>query len=159
LVPSPKVATYDLQPAMSAVEVTDRLVEAISGGTYDFVLVNYANGDMVGHTGSLPAAIAACETVDACLGRVLDAAAAVGAVVLVTADHGNCEVMVDPVTGEPHTAHTTNPVPFSIFNAPAGTRLRAGGILADVAPTVLGLLGIDLPSEMTGRDLRFPLES
>jgi 2,3-bisphosphoglycerate-independent phosphoglycerate mutase len=159
LVPSPKVATYDLQPAMSAVEVTDRLVDAISGGTYDFVLVNYANGDMVGHTGSLPAAIAACETVDACLGRVLDEAATVGAVVLVTADHGNCEVMVDPVTGEPHTAHTTNPVPFSIFNAPAGTRLRDGGILADVAPTVLGLLGIDLPSEMTGRDLRLPLES
>lgn len=159
LVPSPKVATYDLQPEMSALEVTDRLVEAISGGTFDFLLVNYANGDMVGHTGSLPAAIKACETVDACLARVLEAARHMGTVVLVTADHGNCEVMVDPETGEPHTAHTTNPVPFTIVNAPAGTRLRDGGILADVAPTVLGVLGISLPSEMTGRDLRLPLES
>jgi 2,3-bisphosphoglycerate-independent phosphoglycerate mutase len=156
MVPSPKVATYDLQPEMSAAEVTDRLVDAILSGHYDFVLVNFANPDMVGHTGSLPAAIAAVQAVDHCLGRVLDAAAAHGAYVCVTADHGNCEVMVDPVTGEPHTAHTTNPVPFSIANAPAGTQLRAGGILADIAPTVLSLLEVPIPPDMTGRDLRLP---
>jgi 2,3-bisphosphoglycerate-independent phosphoglycerate mutase len=121
--------------------------------------VNYANGDMVGHTGSLPAAILAVETVDACLGRVLDAARTHEAVVLVTADHGNCELMVDPETGEPHTAHTTNPVPCTIVHAAPGTHLRDGGILADVAPTVLGILGIDLPSDMTGRDLRLSMES
>jgi 2,3-bisphosphoglycerate-independent phosphoglycerate mutase len=159
LVPSPKVATYDLQPAMSAPEVTDRLVEAIGSGQFDFLLVNFANPDMVGHTGSLEAAIAAVQTVDGCLGRVLAAAATAGAVVCVTADHGNCEVMVDPVTGAPHTAHTTNPVPFSIAHAPAGTTLRAGGILADVAPTILGLLGVPQPAEMTGRDLRLPSAS
>jgi 2,3-bisphosphoglycerate-independent phosphoglycerate mutase len=156
LVPSPKVATYDLQPSMSAVEVTDRLVEAIASRRFDFVLVNFANPDMVGHTGSLPAAIEAVRTVDACLARVLAAAEISGAAVCVTADHGNCEVMVDPETGEPHTAHTTNPVPFSIAFAPAGSRLRAGGILADVAPTVLGLLGLPQPAAMTGRDLRLP---
>jgi 2,3-bisphosphoglycerate-independent phosphoglycerate mutase len=156
LVPSPKVATYDLQPEMSAPEVTARLVEAIASGDYDFVLVNFANPDMVGHTGSLEAAIAAVRTIDGCLGRVLEAARAVGAAVCVTADHGNCELMVDPDTGAPHTAHTTNPVPFSIANAPPGTTLRRGGILADVAPTVLGLLGIPQPDVMTGRDLRLP---
>jgi 2,3-bisphosphoglycerate-independent phosphoglycerate mutase len=156
LVPSPKVATYDLQPSMSAVEVTDRLVEAIASRRFDFVLVNFANPDMVGHTGSLPAAIEAVRTVDACLARVLAAAEGAGAAVCVTADHGNCEVMVDPVTGEPHTAHTTNPVPFSIAFAPPGSRLRDGGILADVAPTVLGLLGLPQPAAMTGRDLRLP---
>ncbi len=156
LVPSPKVATYDLQPEMSAEGVTDRLVDAIGSGAYDFLLVNFANPDMVGHTGSLPAAIAAVQAVDRCLGRVLDAAAQRGAMVCVTADHGNCEVMVDPETGEPHTAHTTNPVPFSIAHAPAGTQLRDGGILADIAPTVLGLLGFPVPPDMTGRDLRLP---
>ena len=134
--------------------MTDRLCEAIAGGTYDFVLVNYANGDMVGHTGSLPAAIAAVETVDQCLSRVLDAVRGIGATLLVTADHGNCELMVDPVTGEPHTAHTTNPVPFLITNNSSVHALRSGGALCDVAPTVLGLLGVPQPAEMTGRDLR-----
>lgn len=154
MIPSPKVATYDLQPSMSAAGVTDRLCEAIAGGTYDFVLVNYANGDMVGHTGSLPATIAAVETVDQCVARVLDAVRGAGATLLVTADHGNCELMVDPVTGDPHTAHTTNPVPFLITNNPSVRSLRSGGALCDVAPTVLGLLGLPQPAEMTGRDLR-----
>jgi 2,3-bisphosphoglycerate-independent phosphoglycerate mutase len=154
LIPSPKVATYDLQPSMSAAGVTDRLCTAIESGTYDFVLVNYANGDMVGHTGSLPAAIAAVETVDVCLGRVVASVHKTGATLLVTADHGNCETMVDPVTGEPHTAHTTNPVPFLIANNPSVHSLRSGGALCDVAPTVLGLLGVPKPAEMTGRDLR-----
>jgi 2,3-bisphosphoglycerate-independent phosphoglycerate mutase len=154
LVPSPKVATYDLQPEMSAFGVTDKLCPAIESGTYDFILVNYANGDMVGHTGSLPAAIKAVEAVDACLARVAASARAVGATLIVTADHGNCETMVDPVTGEPHTAHTTNPVPFLIVNNSEVRALRDGGALCDVAPTVLGLLGLPQPAEMTGRDLR-----
>ena len=154
LVPSPKVTTYDLQPEMSAAGVTDRLCPAIESGTYDFLLVNYANGDMVGHTGSLPAAIKAVEAVDACVARVLASARAVGATVILTADHGNCELMVDPETGQPHTAHTTNPVPFLIVNHPGKYALRSGGALCDVAPTVLGLLGVPLPPEMTGRDLR-----
>ena len=154
LIPSPKVATYDLQPSMSAAEVTDKLCSAIESGTYDFVLVNYANGDMVGHTGSLPAAIAAVETVDRCVARVLASVRKTGATLLVTADHGNCETMVDPVTRQPHTAHTTNPVPFIIVNNMMVRALRSGGALCDVAPTVLGLLGLPQPPEMTGRDLR-----
>jgi 2,3-bisphosphoglycerate-independent phosphoglycerate mutase len=154
MIPSPKVATYDLQPEMSAALVTDRLCPAIESGTYDFVLVNYANGDMVGHTGSLSAAIKAVETVDACLGRVIASARAVGAAVIVTADHGNCEVMVDLVTGQPHTSHTTNLVPLFIVNDNPAHALRDGGSLRDVAPTVLGLLGMPLPPEMTGCDLR-----
>jgi 2,3-bisphosphoglycerate-independent phosphoglycerate mutase len=153
LVPSPKVATYDLQPEMSAAGVTDKLCPAIESGNYDFLLVNYANGDMVGHTGSLEAAIRAVEAVDACLARVLESSRRAGARVIVTADHGNCETMIDPETGGPHTAHTTNPVPLVTVNddAPA---LREGGALCDVAPTVLGMLGIPAPPEMTGRDLR-----
>ncbi len=153
LIPSQRVATYDLAPEMSARGITESLCRAIEAGDHDFILCNYANADMVGHTGVLPAVIQAVETVDACLGRVLASADAARASVLITADHGNCEMMVDPVTGGVHTAHTTNPVPFVALHAGAGA-LRAGGSLRDVAPTVLRLLGIDPPVEMTGRDLR-----
>jgi len=149
---SPQVATYDLQPEMSAAEVTDRLVEAINAG-YDLIVVNFANPDMVGHTGSLPAAIKACEAVDLGLGRALVALQAVGGAMIVTADHGNCEVMIDPVTGGPHTSHTTNPVPVVLVGGPAGARLRDGGRLADLAPTVLALMGLPQPPEMTGKSL------
>jgi 2,3-bisphosphoglycerate-independent phosphoglycerate mutase len=154
LVPSQKVATYDLAPEMSANGITDVLCAAISAREHDFVLCNYANADMVGHTGSIPAVVKAVETVDACLKRVIDAAGRVGARLLVTADHGNCEMMIDPETGGPHTAHTTNPVPFLVVDDSAGPELRAGGALCDVGPTILGLLGIEQPVEMTGRDLR-----
>ena len=152
MAPSPKVATYDLQPEMSADEVSDQLVKAIGAG-YDLIVVNYANPDMVGHTGSLPAAIAACEAVDRGLGRALAALKAAGGAMIVTADHGNCEVMVDPVTGGPHTAHTTNPVPVILVGGPDGARLREGGRLADLAPTLLALMGLPQPPEMTGRSL------
>jgi len=152
MAPSPKVATYDLQPEMSADEVSDQLVKAIGAG-YDLIVVNYANPDMVGHTGSLPAAIAACEAVDRGLGRALAALKAAGGAMIVTADHGNCEVMVDPVTGGPHTAHTTNPVPVILVGGPEGARLREGGRLADLAPTLLALMGLPQPPEMTGRSL------
>ncbi|MEY8118808.1 2,3-bisphosphoglycerate-independent phosphoglycerate mutase [Falsihalocynthiibacter sp. BN13B15] len=148
---SPKVATYDLQPEMSSVEVTDKFVEAINAG-YDLIVTNYANPDMVGHTGDLAAAIKACEAVDRGLGRVLEALEAVGGAMIVTADHGNCETMVDPVTGGPHTAHTTNPVPVALFGGPAGAKLRTGR-LSDLAPTILDLMGLDLPPEMTGETL------
>jgi 2,3-bisphosphoglycerate-independent phosphoglycerate mutase len=148
---SPKVATYDLQPEMSAGEVTDHLVEAIGAG-YDLIVVNYANPDMVGHTGDLQAAIRACEAVDEGLGRVLEALDRAGGAMIVTADHGNCETMVDPVTGGPHTAHTTNPVPVIVVGGPAGATMR-DGILADLAPTLLHLMGLPQPTEMTGRSL------
>jgi 2,3-bisphosphoglycerate-independent phosphoglycerate mutase len=151
MVPSPKVATYDLQPEMSAPELTDRAVAAIDGGTYDLVVMNFANPDMVGHTGSLPAAIRAVEAVDAGLGRIAEAVARAGGALLVTADHGNCEMMRDPLTGGPHTAHTTNPVPVFLAGGPAGA-LR-GGRLADLAPTLLALMGIAQPAEMTGASL------
>ncbi|MBK9979264.1 MAG: 2,3-bisphosphoglycerate-independent phosphoglycerate mutase [Gemmatimonadetes bacterium] len=154
LVPSPKVPTYDLQPEMSAAGVTDVLVEAIASGSYDFTLCNYANADMVGHTGSIPAVIKALETVDACLSRVIKAAEKAGARLLVTADHGNCEVMIDPETGGPHTAHTTNPVPIVVVDPDGDPPLRGGGALCDVGPTILSMLGIDQPTEMTGRSLR-----
>jgi 2,3-bisphosphoglycerate-independent phosphoglycerate mutase len=154
LVPSQKVATYDLAPEMSARGVTDVLCRAITAREHDFILVNYANGDMVGHTGVIPAAIKAVETVDECLTRVLDAAAAAGARLLVTADHGNCEMMIDPATGGPHTAHTTNPVPMVVVDPDGARPLRGGGALQDVGPTVLAMLGIDRPAEMTGVDLR-----
>ncbi len=156
LVPSPKVATYDLQPEMSARGVTDVLCEAIGSGSYDFTLCNYANADMVGHTGSIPAVISALECVDECLGRVVRAAEKAGARLLVTADHGNCEVMIDPATGGPHTAHTTNPVPFVVLDPEGDRPLRGGGALCDVGPTVLSMLGIEQPTEMTGRSLRLP---
>ena len=155
LVPSQKVATYDLMPEMSAPGVTDVLCKAISDKQHDFILCNYANGDMVGHSGVLAAAVKAVETVDQCLARVLTTADQASATVLVTADHGNCELMIDPATGGPHTAHTTNPVPFVMVGDGAGTHhLRAGGSLRDVGPTILRLLDIEPPQEMTGRDLR-----
>jgi 2,3-bisphosphoglycerate-independent phosphoglycerate mutase len=152
LIPSQRVATYDLAPEMSARGITEALCRTIEANAHDFVLCNYANADMVGHTGVLPAVVKAVETVDACLARVLASADRTGASVLITADHGNCEMMVDPVTGGVHTAHTTNPVPFVAVRAATET-LRAGGSLRDVAPTVLQLLGIDQPVEMTGRSL------
>jgi 2,3-bisphosphoglycerate-independent phosphoglycerate mutase len=153
LVPSQKVATYDLAPEMSAAGVTDVLCRAMQTRSHDFLLCNLANADMVGHTGVMSAVIKAVETVDRCLARVMTAAEAGGATVIVTADHGNCELMIDPETGGPHTAHTTNPVPLLLAHgAPAA--LRPGGALCDVGPTVLRLLGIDPPAEMTGRDLR-----
>jgi 2,3-bisphosphoglycerate-independent phosphoglycerate mutase len=154
MVPSPKVATYDLQPEMSATGICDGLVEALETRRYDFMLCNFANCDMVGHTGSLPAAIAAVQAVDACIGRILLAAETGGARVIFTADHGNADVMVDPVTGAPHTAHTTNPVPLLIVDADGAVPLRAGGALCDVGPTVLDLLGLTIPPEMGGRSLR-----
>ena len=151
LVPSPKVATYDLKPEMSACEVTDALVRRL--GDYDFVVVNFANGDMVGHTGVFEAAIKAVEAVDDCVGRVVEEAFRLGRVVIITADHGNCECMRTE-DGTPHTYHTTNPVHFCVADAEAGPRpLREQGVLADVAPTVLRLLGIEKPPEMTGRSM------
>lgn len=151
MVPSPKVATYDLQPEMSAPELTQRAVEAIGSGRYDLVVLNFANPDMVGHTGVLAAAIKAVETVDAGLGQIAEAVIAAGGAVLVTADHGNCELMVDPVTGEPHTAHTTNPVPIMLIGGDASA--LADGRLGDIAPTLLALMGLPQPAEMTGRSL------
>ena len=157
LVPSPRIATYDLQPEMSAIEVTDRLVGAIESGAFDFIVVNYANTDMVGHTGDFAAAKRAVETVDACLGRVAEAVLRRGGALMITADHGNAEMMIDRATGQPHTAHTTNPVPVMLIgaggpgrNAPVALR---DGRLADVAPTLLELLGMPPPPEMTGRSL------
>jgi len=155
LVPSPKVATYDLKPEMSAPEVTDRLVEAITSGRYDLIVVNYANPDMVGHTGVIPAAIKAVETIDACLGRLLQAVENVGGAMLITADHGNIEQMRDAQTDGPHTAHTVNPVPFVLANGPAGTAVDDGR-LADIAPTILSLMGLAAPAEMTGHSLLKP---
>jgi 2,3-bisphosphoglycerate-independent phosphoglycerate mutase len=156
LVASQKVATYDLMPEMSAPGVTDVLCRGIEGRQHDFILCNYANGDMVGHSGSLPATIKAVETVDRCLARVIASAERAGARLLVTADHGNCELMIDPATGGPHTAHTTNPVPFLVVDPDGDRPLRSGGALCDVGPTVLHMLGIDPPREMTGIDLRVP---
>jgi 2,3-bisphosphoglycerate-independent phosphoglycerate mutase len=152
MVPSPKVATYDLQPEMSAPELTEKAVAAIRSGTYDLIVLNFANPDMVGHTGVLAAAVKACETVDAGLARIAAAITEAGGCLLVTADHGNAELMRDPGTGGPHTAHTTNPVPVLLHGAPAGTTL-AEGRLADLAPTLLALLGIAQPAAMTGRSL------
>jgi 2,3-bisphosphoglycerate-independent phosphoglycerate mutase len=156
LVPSQKVATYDLMPEMSAPGVTDVLCRAIAAKQHDFILCNYANGDMVGHSGVLAAAVKAVETVDTCLARVVATAEKAGATLLITADHGNCELMIDPATGGPHTAHTTNPVPFLIVGRGDDVRgaLRPGGSLRDVGPTILQMLGIEPPKEMTGRDLR-----
>ncbi|MBE0532662.1 MAG: 2,3-bisphosphoglycerate-independent phosphoglycerate mutase [Rhodospirillales bacterium] len=153
MVPSPKVATYDLKPEMSALEVTDRLVEAIGSGNYDLIVANFANGDMVGHSGILEAAVKAVETVDACLGRVEAAILKAGGVLLVTADHGNCEMMRDPETGQPHTAHTLNQVPIVLVNGPAWAGNLRDGRLADIAPTLLRFLGLAQPAAMTGRSL------
>jgi 2,3-bisphosphoglycerate-independent phosphoglycerate mutase len=153
LVPSPKVATYDLKPEMSADGVTDALVNGISSGEHDFILCNYANADMVGHSGSIPATLKAVETVDQCLARVLKAAERAGTRLIITADHGNAEMMLDPETGGPHTAHTTNPVPFVVIDWEQEQRLRPGGALCDVAPTILSMLGVEQPAEMTGVNL------
>ena len=153
LVPSPKVATYDLKPEMSAAGVTDALVKGISSLDHDFILCNYANADMVGHSGSIPATIKAVETVDECLARVLPAAEKAGFTLIVTADHGNAEQMIDPETGGPHTAHTTNPVPFVVLGGKDVMSLRGGGALCDVAPTILSMLGIEQPREMSGVNL------
>ena len=152
LVPSPKVATYDLQPEMSAPEVTDKLVAAIESGKYDLIVCNYANGDMVGHTGIMEAAIKAVETIDGALARLEEAIKKMGGVMLITADHGNVELMKDPETGEPYTAHTVGAVPAVLVNAPEGQGLH-NGRLADVAPTLLSLMGLPQPEAMTGRSL------
>ncbi|MFQ5550978.1 MAG: 2,3-bisphosphoglycerate-independent phosphoglycerate mutase, partial [Gemmatimonadales bacterium] len=154
LVPSQRVATYDLKPEMSAQSITDTLCKALERGEHHFYLCNYANGDMVGHTGVLEAAIQATSTVDECITRVLTAAEKVHATVIITADHGNCELMIDPASGGPHTAHTTNLVPLVIVGDDRLTQLRSGGSLRDVAPTVLRYLGVDVPTEMTGVDIR-----
>ena len=153
LVPSPKVATYDLQPEMSAVEVCDKLVEAIDSQKYDMIVINFANPDMVGHTGILEAAVKAVETVDTCLGRALEAVKRNGAQMFLCADHGNAEQLKDYETGEPFTAHTTNPVPFVLVNYEQGVTLREGGRLADIAPTLLEMMGLEKPAEMTGTSL------
>jgi 2,3-bisphosphoglycerate-independent phosphoglycerate mutase len=152
LVASQQVATYDLAPEMSAVGITDTLVRALDRGDHDFFLANFANADMVGHTGVMPAVIRAVETVDTALARIIAAAERTGARLLITADHGNAEQMLDPVTGGPHTAHTTNPVPF-LTVGPDARPLHQGGALCDVAPTILQLLGLPQPDEMTGRSL------
>ena len=153
LVKSPKVATYDLQPEMSAPEVCDRFVEAIKSGKYDVIITNFANPDMVGHTGVEPAAIKAIEVVDQCVGRVVDALLEVGGQMFITADHGNAEQLVDYETGAPHTAHTTNPVPFILVNYDPEYTLDEGGALCDIIPTMIAMMGMEQPKEMTGRSL------
>ncbi|MDX6614494.1 MAG: 2,3-bisphosphoglycerate-independent phosphoglycerate mutase [Blastocatellia bacterium] len=155
LVPSPKIATYDLQPEMSAFQITNNVLRAIDAGDTDVLIVNFANPDMVGHTGKLEPTIEACQYVDTCLGWITKGIARARGITLITADHGNAEQMIDPNTGQPHTAHTTNPVPFHLIDeASRGAALRAGGALEDVAPTIIGLLGMEQPQDMTGRDLR-----
>ncbi len=155
LVPSPKIATYDLQPEMSAFKVTKELLAAIEANETNIFVVNFANPDMVGHTGKLDKTIEACQHVDACLGWITNAIRNAGGVTMITADHGNAEQMINLETGQPHTAHTSNPVPFHLIDeASRGLQLRSGGALEDVAPTILGLLDIQPPAEMTGRDLR-----
>jgi 2,3-bisphosphoglycerate-independent phosphoglycerate mutase len=160
LVPSQKVATYDLKPEMSAAGIADAVVRATEDGTFDVIIVNFANADMVGHSGKIEPTVKAVETVDACLARVESAVRAKGGAILITADHGNAELMIDPATGGPHTAHTTNPVPFIVVaeNAKQFT-LKPGGSLRDISPTLLGMLGLDEPKEMTGTDLRMPGKS
>ncbi len=155
LVPSPKIATYDLAPEMSAFKITDKLLGAIAAGETDVFIVNFANPDMVGHTGMLDKTIEACQYVDTCLGKITKAIHSQRGITLITADHGNAELMIDPKTGGPHTAHTSNPVPFHLIDEESkGVKLREEGALEDVAPTMLALLGLEKPQEMTGRDLR-----
>ncbi|HZS08432.1 MAG TPA: 2,3-bisphosphoglycerate-independent phosphoglycerate mutase [Blastocatellia bacterium] len=153
LVPSPKVATYDLQPEMNAFKVTEEVCRAIDAGETDVFIINFANADMVGHTGRLEAAIKAVEVLDACLGRVVGSIEGVKGAAIITADHGNCEQMIDPETGGPHTAHTNNPVPFILCDADFKGTLRQSGALEDIAPTILQLLGVEQPAEMTGKSL------
>jgi len=158
LVPSPKVATYDLKPEMSAAGIADAVIKAVDDGIFDVIIVNFANADMVGHSGKIEPTIKAVETVDACLGRIEPAVRAKGGAMLITADHGNAEMMIDPATGGPHTAHTTNPVPFIVVaeNSKKFT-LKPDGSLRDISPTIIGMLGLQEPKEMTGHDLRVSL--
>ena len=153
LVKSPKVATYDLKPEMSAFEVCDKLVDAIKSDKYDVIIINFANPDMVGHTGVEEAAVKAIEAVDECVGRAIDAVKEVNGQMFICADHGNAEQLIDPESGEPFTAHTTNPVPFVLVNADPAYKLREGGCLADIAPTLIELMGMEQPEEMTGKSL------
>ena len=160
LVPSQKVATYDLKPEMSAAGIADAVVKATEDGTFDVMIVNFANADMVGHSGKLEPTIKAVETVDACLTRIESAIRAKGGAMLITADHGNAEMMIDPATGGPHTAHTTNPVPFIVVSEDAKKfTLKPGGSLRDISPTLLGMMAVGEPQEMTGADLRVPLKA
>ncbi|MEY2413638.1 MAG: 2,3-bisphosphoglycerate-independent phosphoglycerate mutase [Acidobacteriaceae bacterium] len=155
MVASPKVATYDLKPEMSAAGIADTVVKAVEDGAFDVIIVNFANADMVGHSGKMEPTVKAVETVDACLGRIELAVRARGGAILITADHGNAEMLIDPVTGGPHTAHTTNPVPFIVVDENSKNfSLKPNGSLRDISPTVLGMLGIPQPEEMTGQDLR-----
>ena len=152
LVPSPKVATYDLKPEMSIFEVTEKLLEALRSQKYDVVICNYANPDMLGHTGNFAAAVKAVEAVDSCLGRVIEVLREIGGEMVIIADHGNAEQMIDPLTRQPHTAHSTNLVPFIYAGRPA-TVTKSEGKLIDVAPTLLYLMGIEKPEEMTGESM------
>jgi 2,3-bisphosphoglycerate-independent phosphoglycerate mutase len=154
MVPSPKVATYDLKPEMSAPGITDVIVKAIEGGSFDVIVMNFANADMVGHSGKMEPTVRAVEAVDACLARIYQTVRAHSGAWLITADHGNAETMIDPVTHGPHTYHTTNPVPFILVTGNSLVKLRSGGSLRDIAPTVLALLGESQPKEMTGKDLQ-----
>jgi len=154
LVPSPKVTTYDLKPEMSAQGITDTVVKAIEKGEFDAIIMNYANADMVGHSGKLEAAIKAVEAVDAGLGEIYKTLKARGGAWMITADHGNAETMIDPKTGGPHTYHTTNPVPFVLVTEDEKLKLRTGGTLRDIAPTLLGVIGETAPTDMTGTDLQ-----
>ncbi len=154
LVASQKVPTYDLKPEMSAEGITDGVIHAIESGSFDAVVMNFANADMVGHSGNLEATIRAVETVDACLGRIFQTLRPRGGAWIITADHGNAETMIDPINGGPHTYHTTNPVPFVMLGEESRIGLKPGGALQDIAPTLLGMLGVPQPAEMTGRDLR-----
>jgi 2,3-bisphosphoglycerate-independent phosphoglycerate mutase len=155
MVQSPKVATYDLKPEMSAAGIAQAVVKAVEDGTFDVLIVNFANADMVGHSGKIEPTIKAVETVDGCLGEIEKAVRAKGGAMLITADHGNAEQMIDPVTGGPHTAHTTNPVPFIVMSENAKQfTLRPNGSLRDISPTILGMMNLNEPKEMTGHDLR-----
>jgi len=154
LVPSPKVATYDLKPEMSAPGIAEVIVKAVEGGSFDVIVMNFANADMVGHSGKMEPTVRAVETVDACVGRIYQVLKARNGAWIITADHGNAETMIDPVTRGPHTYHTTNPVPFILVTDDAHVKLRTGGALQDIAPTLLAVLGESQPKEMTGRDLR-----
>ena len=157
LVPSQKVATYDLKPEMSAQGIAENVIKAVNDSTFDVIIVNFANADMVGHSGKIPPTIQAVETVDRCLGEIYTAVRQHGGAMLITADHGNAEMMIDPATGGPHTAHTTNPVPFIVVSEDAGRfGLRPDGSLQDISPTVLGMLGFEQPKDMTGHNLRVP---
>ena len=154
LVPSPKVPTYDLKPEMSAAGIADAVIHAIERGDFDAIIMNFANADMVAHSGKLEATIKAVEAVDEGLGRIFQALRPRGGAWIITADHGNAEFMADPATGQPHTAHTINPVPLILYNPSSKGRLKDHGTLADVAPTLLGMLEVDKPAEMSGHDLR-----